>query len=159
MSQTTRTSLIEPGEPAPLFTLPTQDRQDWSLAEHVKVGDVVLCFFPFAFTGVCGTEMECLTQEFDRWNDKGATCVGVSCDSPAALHAWAERDGLKVTLLSDLHRAACKSYGLYWPDMNVSTRGTVVIAQDPTGVGRVKWSQAREPSNAMDFDEVMAQLA
>jgi len=154
-----RESVIEPGETAPGFTLPTQDRADWSLADHVKVGDVVLCFFPFAFTGVCTAEMECLSKEMARWEEKGATCVGVSCDSFAALKAFADQHAYKQPLLSDIHRAACKAYGLYWADMSVATRGTIVIGQSDDGVGTVKWSESREPGNAMDFDAVMAKLA
>lgn len=154
-----RESVIAPGETAPDFTLQTQDREDWSLAEHVRKGDVVLCFFPFAFTGVCGTEMECLSKEMGRWADTGASVVGVSCDSFAALKAWAEKEGFGHTMLSDLHRTVCKAYGLYWADMNVAQRGTVVIGRSDDGVGKVKWSQARPPSDAMDFDEVLAHLA
>jgi len=154
-----RDSVITAGETAPGFTLSTSNREDWTLADHVKKGDVVLCFFPFAFTGVCSTENECLTKEMARWAEAGATCVGISCDSFAALKGWAEQSGFTHTLLSDLHRAACKAYGLYWADMNVATRGTVVIGQSDDGVGTVKWSQAREPGQAMDFDKVMSQLA
>ncbi len=160
MTQSTiRESVIPPGETAPDFTLQTQDREDWSLAEHVRKGDVVLCFFPFAFTGVCGTEMECLSKEMQRWSDTGAAVVGVSCDSFAALKAWAEKEGFRHTMLSDLHRTVCKAYGLYWADMNVAQRGTVVIGQSDDGAGKVKWSQARAPSDAMDFDEVLTHLA
>ena len=155
----TRESVISPGEVAPDFTLQTQDREDWSLAEHVRKGDVVLCFFPFAFTGVCGTEMECLSKEMQRWSDTGATVVGVSCDSFAALKAWAEKEGFRHTMLSDLHRTVCKAYGLYWAEMNVAQRGTVVIGQSDDGAGKVKWSQARAPGDAMNFDEVLTHLA
>lgn len=66
-----RNTLITPGEIAPDFTVQTQDRQPWTLSEHVKQGDVVLCFFPFAFTGVCGTEMECLSKEMSRLSADG----------------------------------------------------------------------------------------
>ena len=156
---TPRDTVLAPGDTAPDFTISTQDREEWSLAEHVKKGDVVLCFFPFAFTGVCGTEMECLSKEMARYTDQGATAVGVSCDSFAALKAWAERDGYTHTMLSDLHRAVCKAYGLYWSDLNVANRGTVVIGQSDDGVGKVKWSQGREPGAAMDFDEVLAALS
>lgn len=159
MSSTQRDTVIAPGETAPDFTISTQDRQDWSLADAVKKSDVVLCFFPFAFTGVCGTEMECLSKEMSRWNDAGATAVGISCDSFAALKAWAERDGYTSTMLSDIHRTVCKSYGLYWAELNVAQRGTVVIGQSDDGVGTVKWSQAREPGDAMNLDEVLAGLA
>ncbi len=154
-----RDTLIAPGETAPDFTVQTQDRQPWSLAEHVKKGDVALCFFPFAFTGVCGTEMECLSKEMGRLAKAGATVVGISCDSFAALKAWAERDGYTHTMLSDLHRTVCRAYGLYWADMNVASRGTVIIGKSADGVGKVKWSQARQPGNAMNLDEVLTHLA
>lgn len=154
-----RSTLIAQGETAPDFTISTQDREDWSLAEAVKKSDVVLCFFPFAFTGVCATEMECLSKEMQRWQDAGATAVGVSCDSFAALKAWADREGYTNTMLSDIHRTVCKAYGLYWADMNVAQRGTIIIAQSDDGVGTVRWSQAREPGAAMDTGEVIAAMA
>jgi peroxiredoxin len=154
-----RPTPIAVGETAPDFTLKDQGRADWKLSEAVKQGDVVLCFFPLAFTGVCGTEMKCINDEIAGWQQKGAQVVGISCDSFATLKAWADQMGLKQTLLADMHRAVCKAYGLYWADLNVSSRGTVVIGQSPTGQGKVRWVQAREPGKAMNFDEVLAQLA
>lgn len=149
-----RENVIETGETAPDFTLTDQNRKEWRLSDALRNGDVVLSFFPLAFTGVCGTEMECISSEMDRWRARGATIVGISCDSFAALKAWADQLGLKHTLLSDAHRQVCRAYGLYWPELNVAMRGTVVIGRD----GKVKWSQKREPKNAMDFDEVLAQV-
>lgn len=154
-----RDTLLGVGQTAPDFTLPDQNRQDWNLAEHVKKGDVVLCFFPLAFTGVCGTEMACITKDMARWKEKGATVVAISCDSFAALKAWAEQEGFEHTLLSDIHREVVKGYGIYWPELNVGGRGTVVIGQSDDGKGKVKWSQRREPPNAMDFDSVLAHLS
>jgi len=154
-----RPTVIAPGETAPDFTLPDQNRNEWSLSEHVKQGPVVLCFFPLAFTGVCGTENACITKDIADWTAKGATVVAISCDSFAALKAWADAEGLEHTLLSDLHRKVVKPYGLYWPELNVGARGTVVIAQSDDGKGKVIWSDAREPGNAMDFDAVLAKLS
>lgn len=151
---TPRDSLIRIGEHAPDFTLKTHDRQDWNLAANLKKSEVVLCFFPFAFTGVCGTEMKCVSDELARWSAKGAQVVGVSCDSFAALSAWREKEHYQQVFLSDLHRSVCKAFGLYWADLNVAWRGTVVIAQD----GRVKWAQKREIAKAMNFDEVLAAM-
>lgn len=148
-------SLIKPGENVPDFTLLDQDRQEWTLGEALKKGPVVLCFFPLAFTGVCGTEMECVTREFSRWSKDGVQIVGVSCDSFATLKAWADQMGFTHRLLSDMHRAVCKAFGLYWADLNVSQRGTVIVELDPSGQARVTWSQAREPGQAMDFDAVL----
>lgn len=156
------TSTLTVGSLAPDFTLKTQDRADWTLAEHVKKGDVVLCFYPLAFTSTCAVEMKCVNDEMATWAKKSggaATVVGVSCDSFAANKAWAEQLGLKQTLLSDLHRAVCKAYGLYWADLNVSQRGTVVIGQSLDGKGRITWMQARSPGAAMDWETVLSQIA
>lgn len=155
---TPRTAPLKVGDTAPDFTLTTQDRADWRLADAVKAGDVVLCFFPLAFTGVCTTEMKCVSADLAKWKDKGQV-VGVSCDSFAALKAWGAAEGLTHTLLSDIHRQVCRAYGLFWPELNVSSRGTVVISHSPTGVGKVKWVEARQPGQAMKFDEVLAWLA
>ncbi|MBS0196433.1 MAG: redoxin domain-containing protein [Planctomycetes bacterium] len=153
-----RSSPIAVGESAPDFTLTDQNKGEWSLAEHVKKGDVVLCFYPLAFTSVCSTEMRCVSDDFSKWSGKGSTVVGVSCDSFAANKAWAEKEGYKHTLLSDIHRSVCKAYGLYWPELNVANRGTVVIGKDASGKGKVKFVQARQPGNAMKWEDVLAMV-
>lgn len=146
---------IAAGESAPDFTLPTQDRKDWTLSAAVKQSDVVLCFFPMAFTGVCSTEMKCVSDEMDAWKAKGVQVIGVSCDSFAVLKAWADQMGLKHTMLADMHRKVCKAYGLYWADLNIAQRGTVIIGKSADGKGKVKWVQTREPGKAMAWDEVL----
>lgn len=150
---------IGAGETAPDFTLLDQNRKEWKLSDALRSGDVVLCFFPLAFTGVCGTEMKCITAEMESWKGKDAQVVGVSCDSFAVLKAWADAEGFKQTLLADMHRQVCRAYGLYWPDLNVSSRGTVVIGKAADGRGRVKWAQSREPKVGMDWNEVLAVIA
>ena len=155
---TPRTSPVTAGDPAPDFTLKTQDRDDWTLSDALNQGDVVLCFYPLAFTGVCGTEMECVTKEMSRWAQSGAQFVGVSCDSFATQKAWADQMGFKHPLLADMHREVCKAYGLFWADLNVSSRGTVVVTKGEAGTPTVKWAQAREPGSAMELDEVLAAM-
>ena len=101
-------------------------------------------------------------QSLARWHDAGYEVVGVSCDSFAVHKAWADQLGLEQTLLADMHRSVCKAYGFYWPELNIASRGTVVIETVEGGgqvSGRVKWVQAREPGNAMDVDEVLGQMA
>lgn len=153
-----RTTPLSVGDIAPDFTLTTQDKKDWNLAEHVKKGDVVLCFVPLAFTGVCSTEMKCISDDFAKWSGKGATVVGVNCDSFAANNAWAEKEGYTHPILGDLHREVVKGYGLYWEDLNVGQRGTVVIGNSPDGRGKVKFVQARQPGNAMKWEDVLAMV-
>jgi peroxiredoxin len=154
-----RDTPIAAGEPAPDFTLLDQNRKEWHLADAVTQGDVVLCFFPLAFTGVCGIEMKCVSADMAAWQQKGAQVVGVSCDSFATLKAWADAEGFKHTLLADMHRQVCKAYGLYWADLNVSGRGTVVIGRAADGKGKVKWIESREPKTAMDWNSVLAMIS
>lgn len=153
-----RASPIAAGDIAPDFTLPDQSRADFSLSEAVRGGDVVLCFFPFAFTGVCGTEMGCISRDMAAWQAKGARVVGISCDSPFALKAWAAAEGFQHTLLSDQHRSVTRSYGLHWADMNTTRRATVIVSRSEDGKGKVKFVEAREPGSAMDWDKVMTQM-
>lgn len=150
-----RSAVIASGELLPDFTLDNQNREKWSLAAALKNGDVVLSFFPFAFTGVCATEMACITKEMSQFTAKGSQVVGVSCDSPFVLKAWAEQLGLTQPLLSDQHRQISKAVGLYWPEMNAAWRGTVIIGKD----GKVKWSQKREIPKAFTLDEVLAHMS
>jgi len=153
-----RAKLITAGDVAPEFTLLDQHRKEWKLSDAIRKGDVVLCFFPLAFTDVCGTEMKCVDAEMNEWKNKGAEVVGISCDSFATLKAWSEASGFKQPMLADMHRKVCKAFGLYWPELNVSKRGTIIIGQSDDGVGNVKWSQSREPGQAMTWDEVLGNL-
>lgn len=150
-----RQSPIAVGEKAPDFTLQNQNREDVSLKDLLgKGGDVVLSFFPLAFTGVCTSEMECFTSDISKFKDRNATVVGISCDSFATLKAFADAAKIEIPLLADMHREVCKAYGLYWPDLNVSSRGTIVIGSD----GVVKWVSAREPGNQIDNADILAQV-
>ncbi|MEO1009289.1 MAG: redoxin domain-containing protein [Planctomycetota bacterium] len=153
-----RESPIAAGEPAPDFTLMDQNREEWTLSEALADGDVALCFYPMDFSPVCSAEMKCVTDEMDSWASKNARVVGISCDSFFVHEAWASQLGLKQTLLADMHRAVCKAYGFYWSDLNISSRGTVLITRGEDGQPTVKWVQAREIKDAMDLDELVGQL-
>ncbi len=156
---TPRSEPIKAGDPAPDFTLMDQDKSEFKLSEAAKNSDVVLCFYPLDFSPVCSTEMKCVTDEMDKFQSKGAKVVGISCDSFFTHKAWADSLGLKQTLLADMHRQVCKAYGLYFPDLNCSSRGTVVIAKAPNGNPKVKWVQARQIKDAMKNDDVLAAIS
>ena len=156
---TPRNTVIGMGEMVPDFVLKDQDKNDWRLSDALKHGDVVLCLFPFAFTGVCGQEMQCVTREMDAGKKKGAQVVGMSCDSMFTLRAWADKEGFKHTLLSDQHRLVTKALGRYWADMNTTGRATIVVGKTPDGQGKVKMVQAREPGVAMKWEEVVAVIS
>ncbi|MFG0273670.1 MAG: redoxin domain-containing protein [Phycisphaerales bacterium] len=152
---TPRDTPIAAGETAPDFTLLDQNRDEVSLKSLLaNGGDVVLSFYPLDFTSVCTSEMACLSRDLAKFTGKGATVVGISCDSFAAHKAFAEQEGLAIPLLADMHRQVCRAYGLYWADLNVAQRGTVVIGAD----GVVKWTEAREPGNAFELDALLGRL-
>lgn len=155
---TPRDTPIGVGDTAPDFTLTDQDRNEWRLSDAVKAGDVVLCFYPMDFSPVCSAEMKCVSEELDKYANRGAQVVGISCDSFFVHKAWSDAIGLEHTLLADMHRAVCRAYGLYFPDLNVASRGTVIIGRNPDGKGRVKWVQARPIREAMKSDQIFAAL-
>lgn len=150
-----RQSAISVGETAPDFTLKDQTKSDWNLAAHLKNGPVALCFYPMDFSPVCSSEMKCVTDDMAKLQSRGVQVVGISCDSFFVHEAWAAQLGLKQTLLADMHRDVCKAYGFYWPDLNISRRGTVLINPD----GTVKWVQTREIPQAMNVDDLVAATA
>jgi peroxiredoxin len=153
---TPRDTPIAPGEAAPDFTLPNQDRKDVSLRDLLAQGrEVVLSFYPFDFSPVCSTEMGCFTRDVAKFQDKGAVVLGVSCDSTWAHKAWSEQLGLKIDLLADLHRKVCRAYGFYFAPLNVASRGTVLIGTD----GKVKWVNARELKDAIDPNLLLAAIS
>lgn len=153
-----RDTPLKVGDIAPDFVLPTQDRTDWRLSDHIKNSDVVLCFYPMDFSPVCSTEMRCVSDELAKFSGKGAHVVGISADSFFTHKAWADSLGLKHTLLADMHRQVCRAYGIYFAPLNVAGRGTVVIGKNAQGAGKVKWVQARELKDAMTNDDVVAVL-
>lgn len=150
-----RNAPISVGEKAPDFTLTDHNRNEWTLSEHLKKGEVVLCFYPMDFSPVCSTEMKCITEDLAKYEAAGAEAVGVSCDSFFTHAAWRKAEGLRQTLLADMHRKVCKAYGFYFGDLNVASRGTVVVGQD----GKVKWVQARQIKDAMDPAEVLGAIS
>ena len=153
-----RSSPVSVGDVIPDFVLSDQKRNPWKLSDHVLKGDVVLSFIPWAFTGVCSVEMKCIDHDIATWEAKGATVVGISCDSTAANNAWATQEGYRQKILSDIHRHVCKACGLYWADQNVALRGTIVIAQSTDGVARVKHVDARQLGEAITREKLLSML-
>ena len=96
------------GDPAPDFTLHTSDKEPWTLSDH-RGQQVVLLFFPGAFTGVCTTELNTINNDLSSYSD--ATVVGISTDSPFALAEFSKVNGFQFPLLSDHDAEICARYG------------------------------------------------
>jgi peroxiredoxin len=103
----------EVGEKAPDFTLPTDSWENKvSLEEARREGPVVLFFYPGDWSNVCTDQMGQLQREIGRFEEKGATVLGVSVDSPWSHRAWAEERGIEFPLLSDFKRVVVGEYSV-----------------------------------------------
>jgi peroxiredoxin len=100
---------IQPGQPAPDATLVNLDRQEVSISDY-KGQNVVLLFFPFAFTGVCTAELCAVRDDIASYQGLNAQVLGVSVDSPFTLARFREEQQLNFPLLSDFNKGAIAAY-------------------------------------------------
>lgn len=113
--------MVSAGDDAPDFTAPLAngDVEEFTLSEHLD-GPVVLAFFPAAFTNTCTTEMCTFQDEFDAFEDVGATVYGVSVDLPFALNEFRDREDLSFGFVSDHEKELIDAY-----DVRTSMRGFI----------------------------------
>jgi len=119
--------------------------------------NVVLLFYPFAFTGVCTGELCALRDELPSFVNDDTQLLAVSTDSIHTLRVFAEQEGLEYPLLSDFwpHGRTSRAYGIFDEDKGCALRGTFII--DKRGV--VRWSVVNALPDARDLDEYVKALA
>lgn len=128
---------LSPGDSAPDFTLPTDDGGRVSLSD-LRGRKVIVYFYPAAMTPGCTKQACDFTDSLDSLQAAGYEVVGVSPDKPAKLATFRERDGLTITLASDVDKQVMTSYGafgekkLYGKVVQGVIRSTVVVAEDGT---------------------------
>ena len=136
---------VEVGQVAPEFSLYDQERKERSLSEF-KGKNVVLAFYPGAFTGTCTSEMCAFRDRADQLNSLNAQVLGISVDAPFAQKAWADANNLNFPNLAGLQGYV------------VANRAVFVL--DKEGVVRHKWL-ASSPADEPDYkqlQEVLSQL-
>ena len=123
------------GSKAPEFTLPNQDREPVGLSSAAGK-NVVLAFFPAAFTSVCTKELCHFRDSLATLNKANAVVYGISVDTPFALKEFWKQQQLNFPLLSDFNRDAIAKYDVVNPDMGglkgISRRAVFVIDQSGT---------------------------
>jgi glutaredoxin-dependent peroxiredoxin len=153
------------GQPAPHFTLKSKQA---SGVVDVKLSDyhgknVVILFFPLAFTGVCTKEMCSVSDGLELYDSLNAQVLGISVDSPFTLEVFGQQNNLKIPLLSDFNRDAAKAYGAYYDvfvpgglDMNgVAKRSAFVVDKE----GVVRYAEVLESAGDLpNFDNIAATL-
>ncbi len=111
------TERLEPGSPAPDFTLLDQDEREVSLASLRGTG-VIVFFYPEAMTPGCTTEACDFRDSLAPLQGAGWTVLGISRDQPEKLRRFRERDGLTYDLLSDPDHAVHEAYGVWGEKVN-----------------------------------------
>ena len=151
---------VEVGMAAPDFSLYDVDRKATSLSDF-RGKNVVLAFYPGAFTGVCTTEMCTFRDRMDGLNSLNAQVLGISVDGAFAQKAFSDQNNLNFPLLSDFQREAVNQYDLAIPNFAgmegyiASKRAVYVV--DGEGVVRYAWV-GPNPGVEPDYDEVQAEL-
>ena len=126
---------LSPGDPAPDFTLPTDDGSTVSLSD-LRGRKVIVYFYPAAMTPGCTKQACDFTDSLASLQGAGYDVLGISPDSPAKLAKFRERDSLTITLLSDADRAVMKAYGafgekkLYGKTVEGVLRSTFVVDEE-----------------------------
>ena len=151
---------IEKGQPAPAFALYSSEKNKIILEEY-KGKNVLLLFFPLAFTSVCTNEMCSIRDSLSFYNNTNAEVFGISVDTPQILAKFKELEKLNFTLLSDFNKEASKAYDVlienFVMDMKgVSKRAAFVI--DKNGV--IQYAEVcPTPGDMPDFNAIQTVLS
>jgi mycoredoxin-dependent peroxiredoxin len=145
------------GEQAPDFELKDQHGSPVRLSSFQGTKNVVLVFYPLAFSRVCSGELWALRDDFPEITRDDVELLTVSVDSTFVLRTWADRDNFAFSLLSDFwpHGDVAKLYGVFDEDRGVATRGTFII--DKAGV--IRWKVVNPIPQARDIAEYKKVLA
>lgn len=148
---------VEVGQEAPDFELKNQQGQPVRLSSFRGAKNVVLVFYPLAFSGVCTGELCALRDEFPEVSREDVELLTVSVDSTFVLRKWSDMENFGFGLLSDFwpHGGVATLYGVFDEDKGVAARGTFVI--DKAGV--VRWKVVNPIPQARDIAEYQKAIA
>lgn len=151
---------IELGQLAPAFTLHDSEKKEVNLSDF-KGKNVLILFFPMAFTGVCTKELCSIRDNIAQYNNANAQVLGISVDSPFTLAKYKEEQGLNFPLLSDFNKEVSTAYGSIYDAFigwmkGVSKRSAFVIDKE----GVVKYAEVLESAGDLpNFEAINSTLA
>jgi glutaredoxin-dependent peroxiredoxin len=145
---------LQEGDIAPEFRLADSNKKEISLAE-LKGKNVLLLFFPLAFTSVCTKELCGVRDNLSFYNSANAEVFGISVDSPQTLAKFKEDQHLNFNLLSDFNKEASAAYGVLYEQFGwmkgVSKRSAFVI--DKNGI--IRYAEVLENAGEVpDFEAI-----
>lgn len=148
------------GSKAPEFTLFDTEKKSRTLSEFLGK-NIVIAFFPGAFTGVCTKELCTFRDAMSNFNDLNAQVVGISVDSPFANKAFAVQNNLQFPLLSDYSREVSKQYGGVYEDFagmkGYSASKRAVFIVDANSYIKYAWV-SESPGVEPDYNSVTQAL-
>ena len=147
---------IQVGDEAPDFELRDNHGRTVKLSDFRGERQVVLLFYPFAFTGVCTGELCELRDNLPQFTDRDTQLLAVSNDSIHTLRVFAEQEGLEYPLLSDFwpHGNVSRAYGVFDEDKGCAVRGTFILDKE----GVVRWTVVNGLPDARDLGEYVKAL-
>lgn len=139
---------VEVGQEAPDFTLRDQNREEVTLSSYRGKKSVLLVFYPFAFSGICTSELCQVRDELPRFEDEDVQVIGISVDHPFTLKSWAAQEGYLFPLLSDFwpHGGTAQTYGVFNEKAGMALRATFLLDAD----GVVTFAQVNQPGDARE---------
>ncbi len=148
---------IEIGDQAPDFALPDQHRQTVRLSDLRGSKNVVLVFFPIAFTRVCTGELCTIRDEIADFDSDDVQTLAISCDAGPSLARFAAEEGYTFPLLSDFwpHGATAAAYGVLDEGSGLALRGTFIVDK----AGKIAWKVVNGIPDARDADDYRKVLA
>jgi mycoredoxin-dependent peroxiredoxin len=147
----------EVGTEAPDFTLKDQNNQEVTLSSFRGNRNVLIVFYPFAFSGICTGELSAVSDDLSSFQNDDVQILAVSVDHAFTLKAWADARGYQFPLLADFwpHGEVAKAYGVFNDAAGFSLRGTFLV--DKTGT--VQFAEVNGPGEARDQDAWKKALA
>ena len=142
------------GSPAPDFTLPSTADTDVTLSQ-LRGRNVLLAFFPLAFTKTCTTEMCAFSEDYGQFQSADTVVLPISVDSVPTLKEFKSKERISVDMLSDFKREVSRRYGTLLEERFFSNRAYVLI--DRAGV--VRWTFMEDtPGTRRENAELLQQL-
>jgi len=146
------------GTKAPDFTLVGTDLKPISLKDF-KGKNLVLHFFPLAFTSICTTQMCTANDDENDYSSLNASVVGVSVDSPFVLQRFSEENKLSFPLGSDFNRSVSKAFNVLFEDdfmgmTHFSKRSAFVIDSE----GIIRYAEVTDGKSLPSFENIKSTI-
>ena len=140
--------MLAVGTTAPDFTLRDQNQQRVTLSSYRGDKNVLLVFFPLAFTGICQGELDQLRDHLPDFENDDSAVLAISVGAAPTHKVWATESGFLFPVLADFwpHGAVSQAYGVFNDVAGVSNRGTFVVDRS----GTIRFAEMKQPGEARD---------